>query len=115
MSCADHENYQSDCFECMDLQEKVRKYQCHRHTTTCAKKKKCMTIKEIEGHGRFDGFNVGPKLSNISVCRFHFPKFPLNKTELIIGISKDMDEKIVKKRQEDLNKIIKFLIRKTCD
>ena len=75
MSCANHEVSQSDCFECMDLQEKVQKYQCHKHTTTCAKKKKCITIKEIEGHGRFDGFNIGPKLSNIFVCRFHFPKF----------------------------------------
>ena len=74
-----------------------------------------MTIKETEGHGRFDGFNIGPKLSNISVCRFHFPKFPLNRTELIIGVSKDMDEEIIKKRKEDLNKIVKFLIRQTCD
>ena len=89
--------------------EKQKKYQSHNHTFTCAKKRKIITIKENEGHGRFDGKVNGPALSDISVCRFGFPKFPLDETKLIRGMSKDADEKLIKERKEDLNKIVKFL------
>ena len=97
----------------MDLKDKVEKYQCHKHTFTCAKKKKTMTINENEGQGRLDGQINGPELKNISICRFKFPKFPLDETKLILGISKDTDEAIIKTRKKDLNKIINFLVRQT--
>ena len=54
----------------MDLKDKVDKYQCHKHTFTCEKKKKTITINENEGHGRLDGSIKGPELKNISLCRF---------------------------------------------
>ena len=101
------------CTECQFLKEKVEKYQSHNHTFTCAKKMKTMTVKETEGYGRLDGKVKGPALQNIPVCRFKFPKFPLDETKLIRGMSKDTDEKIVKARKDDLNKIMKFLVRQT--
>ena len=119
MNCEKHEINMKDfdsiknCQECIQLKEKVEKYQRHNHTFTCEKKKKSITIKENEGHGRLDGIRNGPALTNISVCRFKFPKFPLNETRLVMGIPKDTDESIVKGRKNDLNKIVKYLIRQT--
>ena len=81
------------CEECQLLKEKVDKYQSHKHTFTCAKKMKTISIKETEGHGRLDGQVKGPALINIPVCRFRFPKFPLDETRLIKGVNKDADEK----------------------
>ena len=72
-----------------------------------------MTINEDEGHGKLDGFIKGPELKNVSICKFKFPKFPLDETTLVLGMSKDTDEGIIKKRKKDLNKIINFLIRQT--
>ena len=72
-----------------------------------------MTINENEGHGRLDGIFKDQEMKNISVCRFKFPKFPLDETKLVLGISKDTDEKLVKNRKKDLNKIISFLVRQT--
>ena len=54
-----------NCQECIQLKEKVEKYQRHNHTFTCEKKKKSITIKENEGHGRLDGIRNGPALTNI--------------------------------------------------
>ena len=102
-----------NCQECIQLKEKVKKYQSHKHTFTCAKKVKSITIRGNEGFGRLDGIKNGQALSNITVCRFKFPKFPLNETKLVLGIPKDTDESIVKSRKADLNKITKFLIRQT--
>ena len=67
-------------------------------------KSNAITIKENEGHGRLDGEIKGPLLQNISICRFRFPKFPLDETKVVRGISKDSDEKLVKSRKSDLNK-----------
>ena len=116
MTCKEHANqvsFSKDCENCRHLQEKVQKYQLHRHSFTCAKKRKTITIHEKEGHGRFDGFKKGAKLSNIPVCRFGFPKFPSDETMIVSGLSKDTDEKIIMRYKADLKKIIKFLIRKT--
>ena len=43
ISCHDHQFKileSSTCLNCMDLQNKIRKYQTHNHTATCAKKRK---------------------------------------------------------------------------
>ena len=115
ISCQNHNsNFQDiDCVECKILKEKVKKYQTHQHTFTCSKKGRTLTIKETEGHGRFDGQLKGVELSNIQVCRFRFPKFPLDETKVVRGISKDEDEEALKVKKADLNKIVKFLIRQT--
>ena len=95
------------------LKEKVDKLQRHNHTFTCAKKGKTITIKEMEGHGKFDGYKKGPELRNIPVCRFKIPKFPLDETKLILRLPKDTPEDVIKERKKDLDQIIKFLIRQT--
>ena len=70
------------------------------HTFTCAKKKKTITIKNHEGYGRLSGSKKGPELVNIPICRFRFPRFPLDETKLIMGISKEEDEEVVKARKK---------------
>ena len=119
MVCKKHESRKEQfleiqsCDECIVLKEKVKKFQTHKHTFTCKKKAKTITVKENEGYGRLDGIKTGCVLSNIEVCRFKFPKFPMNKTKLICGIAKDTEESIIKARKNDLNKISKFLLRQT--
>ena len=52
IACEKHESTitqdgdQLDCNECENLRGKVNKYQNHKHTITCAKKKKTISIKE---------------------------------------------------------------------
>ena len=81
----------------------------------CRKKGKTITIKSNEGHG----IDFGPvseiELQNIPICRFQYPRFPLNETRLILGVSNDIDDGVMKKRKEDLNRIMKFLLRQTFD
>ena len=102
-----------ECDDCNFLREKASKYQKHGHTFTCSKKGKTITIKSNEGHRKNDGHEKGPELRNIPLCRFNIPKFPMDKTILILGISKDLDETIISKRTKDLSKIKKYLIRQT--
>ena len=101
------------CKDCKFFQDKVAKYQTHGHTFTCSKKGKTITINASEGHGRKDRSMIGRELLNIPICRFNIPKFPMDRTKLILGIRKDLDEKIVDQRKKDLNKIKKYLIRQT--
>ena len=49
----------------------------------------------------------------IHLCRFKFPKFPIDQTKLVFGIPKDTDKNIIIERKKDLNNILKFLIRQT--
>ena len=44
----------SECIECINLKNKVKKYQKHNHTATCAKKGKLISIRSNEGHGLLD-------------------------------------------------------------
>ena len=116
ISCVNHDldkKKQDSCSNCKVLKEKVKKFQTHYHTHTCAKKKKTITIKSCEGFGRNDGIQSGPTLKNIPVCRFKFPKFPMDETKVVKGTSNDTDESEVHKRKEDLSKIVKFLVRQT--
>ena len=101
------------CNECMNIRKLVRDFQTHKHTFSCQKKNKVFTIRKHEGHGKNDGKFEGPKISNYVHCRYNFPQFPLNRTKLILGMSKSLDEKDVKQRRNDLQKIRKYLIRQT--
>ena len=101
------------CPDCLLLIEKASKYQKHGHTFTCKKKSKTINIKANEGHGIDDGIKEGPELNNIPLCRFNFPKYPSDKTKFILGIEKDLDEKVLASRKKDLKKITKYLIRQT--
>jgi len=77
------------------------------------KKRKGITIRENEGHGRLNGKVEGLKIQDYTECRFKFPQFPMNKTRLILGAPKDLDKDELSKRKVDLKKIQKFLIRET--
>merc|ERR1712208_183086 len=81
-----------DCEKCEDQKKMIKKFQTHNHTFTCKKKRKGMTIKENEGHGRLDGRIEGQRIQDYSECRFKFPQFPMNKTRLILRASKDLDK-----------------------
>ena len=72
-----------------------------------------MTIKTTEGHGKNDGNIQGKELSHIPVCRLNFPRFPMRRTRLLLGFSKDESEEVVKLAKKDLLKIKKYLIRQT--
>ena len=63
-------------------------------------KKKTVTIKGSEGHGRFDGVDKGNELKDLPICRFSFPKFPLDKTTVVKVVNKDVDENELKKRSQ---------------
>ena len=67
---------------------------------TCTKKKKSININAAEGHGRLDGHKIGPELRTIPLCRFNFPKFPMDKTRLILGMSKELDKEEISKKNK---------------
>ena len=48
-----------------------------------------------------------------TICRFKFPKYPLDETILLRPISKDEDPKCVNQTQKDLKHIWAYLIRRT--
>ena len=102
-----------NCEKCEEQKKLIGDFQLHHHTFTCRKKKKGITVKKDEGHGRFDGEIEGPEIYDSTDCRFNFPQFPMNKTKLILGIPKDLDKEELSKRKADLKKIKKFLIRET--
>ena len=113
--CKDHMNPVPDdnCNECQKLIKMATDFQTHKHTFTCEKKKKRITIKSSEGHGRFDAISRGHKISQAVLCRFNFPQFPLHKTTFILGMPKNIDNEESARRKSDLTKIKKFLIRLT--
>ena len=100
-----------ECHQCASLRSKALRYQTHNHTFTCAKKGKTITIKENEGHGKNDGRMKGQELRDIPLCRFNIPKFPMDRTRLILAMNKDLEEEEISKRNKDLLKIRKYLIR----
>ena len=104
-----------DCNDCMMFKNMATDFQTHNHTFTCEKKKKRITIKSDEGHGRNDGIIKGSKISDIALCRFNFPQFPLHKTTFIHGMSKSLSTEERNRRKSDLRKIKKFLIRISDD
>ena len=114
VNCQDHIAYDEDCQNCDSLKDTVEKYQTHSHKHSCLKKNKIVRIKENEGHGRFDGEKEGEELI-VQVCRYNFPKNPIDETEYIMGFTKDHDKKDMKKAKEDYSKIRKYLFRLTND
>ena len=93
MVCPDH-NFDAtyNCVKCDEQKQLITDFQNHHHTFTCRKKKKGIVVQPYEGHGKLDGIIEGPKLSDITDCRFRFPQFPMNQTKLILGVPKDLDK-----------------------
>ena len=113
-TCPIHSEEESfdDCEECEILKEYVRTFQTHSCTFTCLKKKKIIRVSETEGRGKNDQELAEDLI--IPVCRFKFPKFPLDKTTFLYPISKDeADDKEIGKMKFDLLHIKKYLARQT--
>ena len=110
--CKSHEAFEVDCDNCGELSKLVEKYQTHHHKQSCLKRKRVMRISAKEGHGRFDGEKEGIEIL-VPVCRYNFPKNPIDKTEFITSFPKDYDPKELKKAKDDYAKIRKYLLRLT--
>ena len=110
--CENHQSFDVDCQPCNNIKTNVTKFQSHRHKFSCHKKKKIVTIKAEEGHGRLDG-NTKDDALTFPSCRYNFPRNPLDKTEFIYGFPKDTDAKVLKKAKQDYQKIRKYLQRLT--
>ena len=110
--CKSHEAFEVDCDQCGDLSKLVEKYQTHSHKPSCLKKKRMVRIGAKEGHGRFDGDKEDVEIF-LPVCRYNYPKNPIDKTEFITSFPKDHDPKEIKKAKDDYAKIRKYLLRLT--
>ena len=95
--CENHDSFKNECDQCSSLRNDVERYQIHRHTFTCHKKKKRIIIKYNEGHGRLDGKMICDELE-LKSCRFNYPRPPLDSNEFIFGFKKEDDNDIVKGR-----------------
>ena len=91
----------------------VLKYQTHKHTFTCTKKKKnsYFIVREDEGFGKFDGKRKGTTLKTPK-CRFHFPRFPIRETTFLEPlVENETNENCIKKADVNLNRIRKYMLR----
>ena len=93
-------------------EEDISKYQTHKHTFTCTKRKKnsYFLVKEDEGFGKSDGKMKGSALKTPK-CRFHFPRFPMRKTTFLEPLIVDIDEIVIKRADVNLNRIRKYMLR----
>ena len=103
----------NSCQKCLELKKCVKDFQTHKHTFSCQKKNKLMTIRENEGHGKDDNRRRGHRINNFVQCRYRFPQFPINKTKFILGMPKELTVEETERRKKDLQKIKKYLIRQT--
>ena len=96
-------------------EEDISKYQTHKHTFTCTKRKKnsYFLVKEDEGFGKFDGTMKGMTLKTPK-CRFNFPRFPMRETtflEPLVEKDNNANENVIKKADINLNRIRKYMLR----
>ena len=96
------------------LRENLYKYQQHTCGFTCHKKKKKISIKAKEGHEHGendDGKMV--ELLNIPICRFNYPRLPMDESTVLLGYTDQENEEVVKAAKKDYLAIRKYLIRQT--
>ena len=109
--CSKHSNVEEiSCEDCASLLELVKTFQTHHCTFSCKKKKKYIHI--LPGQGL--GINEPDSIEIIThVCRFKFPRFPIDRNIVLLPISKNEDPKAADKMRRDLKHIKAYLIRKT--
>ena len=109
--CCSQENIEDE-----GLRQRVQRFQQHTCTFSCHKKKKFVTLQKNEGHAfRKNSIITGPILENIPVCRYKFPRLPMDKTEVLIAFQKDEDEEVIKAAKKDYLFLRKYLLRQTHD
>ena len=96
-----------------ELRSRIEKFQVHSDSFTCFKKKKRITIKKNEGHGISKPPPNAIDLIAINICRFGFPKFPMDKTVALMAYSKNEDKDVIAQGKKDFSMIRKFLLRQT--
>ena len=109
--CSEHtlEDPQS-CSECESVRNLVSTFQTHHCTFTCKKRKKFIKIYGSQGLG----LNEDASDDILThVCRFHFPRFPVDRNILLSPISKSEDAKTRQRMKKDYEHIRAYLIRKT--
>ena len=103
---------EDECEECNLVKELVRKYQTHCCTFSCHKKKKFMKVHKKEGLGLNEEDDDDKEEVIAKICRFRFPRYPLDATTLIFPLTKSDDAKEVNKMKKDLRHIKCYLIRR---
>ena len=99
-----------------DLREKIKRFQTHVCSFSCFKKKKTVTLKNTEGHAySLKAIRTGPILENVPICRFKFPRLPMDKTIVLLALQKDEDENLIKSAKKDYLFIRYYLLRQTYD
>ena len=53
------------------------------------------------------------ELLNIPICRFNYPRFPMDETTVLLGFTGEEDEEVLKGAKKDYLAIRKYLIRQT--
>ena len=109
VKCIEHHEFTSGCSKCEEIKDYVAKYQFHRCTFTCKKKKKFMKI-----HGK-QGLGINEDIAEdliVFICRLRFPKYVIDETLLLLPVSKTEDPKAVQQMQKDLHHIKAYLIRR---
>ena len=99
-----------NCEECEELKMLVKTFQSHHCTFTCKKRKKFTKIYGAQGLGLQED-----KSDDIvtHVCRFSFPRFPVDKNIFLFPISKTEDPKAKQAMKKDYEHIKAYLIRRT--
>lgn len=105
-------NEDDECEECNVVKELVKKYQSHSCTFSCHKKKKYMKVHKKEGLGLNEEDNDDTEEIIAKICRFRFPRYPLDSTTLVFPLTKSDDTKEVNKMKKDLRHIKCYLIRR---
>ena len=92
----------------------LERFQVHNCTFTCAKKRRTLTIQAEEGWGQDTPVPHDAKaLVQVPICRFGFPRNPIDETTALPGFKEDDDEELVKEAKKDYLRIRKFLLRQT--
>ncbi len=107
-----HDNLDREsCEKCNEIEKRVMEFNTHRCRVSCHKKRKTITIKSSEGHGKHT--RNEQEIPNFPICRYNFPQFPMPETSLILAPVQDLDKEEVSRRKRDCQKIRKYLIRQT--
>ena len=96
------------------MRDNLHRYQQHNCGFTCHKKKKKITIRAKEGHA-YGEKDVGKmvELASIPICRFNYPRFPMDETKVLLGYTGQESEEDVKVAKKDYLAVRKYLIRQT--
>ena len=96
------------------LKLNLERFQVHNCTFTCAKKRKNVTVQAGEGWGAdISAPDNATALVAVPICRFGFPRNPMDETVALLGFKEDDDEEFVKQAKKDYLQIRKFLLRQT--